>query len=362
MMTKLLTLAYLQGKSKESQASRPWLSLCCMRTGRSRDTGKSSIEPGSPGAHTPQVSTKVYRSLVAISVLATLGAMSPLAMAADEIRFATPSWPGATVKTAVASTLLQSLGYDTSVREASTALILEGMTAGDLDVDMALWRPSQSGMLDPRLASGELVEVVKNIEGASFRLAVPGYVWDAGVHSLADLAEHADQFDSTFYGIEAGNVGNEIMQKAIDENVYGLGDWRVRASSVTGMLSQVAAKVPRKEWIAFLAWEPHWMNVTYDLRYLDDPEGIWGKSSSVSTLSTPAFLEQHPNVARFLSQMVVPISVQNGWVHDYSLEEMPLEQVVTEWIDSHPELIAQWLDGVKTAYGQAPKLPLSGAE
>ena len=44
------------------------------------------------------------------------------------------------------------------------------VASGDLDVNMALWRPSQSGILDPRLAAGELVEVVKNIDGARFQL------------------------------------------------------------------------------------------------------------------------------------------------------------------------------------------------
>ncbi|WP_016854605.1 ABC transporter substrate-binding protein [Halomonas smyrnensis] len=275
---------------------------------------------------------------------------------ADEIRFATPPWPGATVKTEVASQLLERLGYETSVKEASTAIILEGLVGDDIDVDMALWRPSQGAMLDPRLESGELVELVHNIQGARFKLAVPGHVWDAGVHSMTDLAEHAERFDHSFYGIEPGNVGNEIMQDAIDEDVYGLGDWRVVASSVTGMLSQLEANNNDDRWTAFLGWEPHWMNVVYDVHYLEDPEGLWGGASTVSTVASAAFIERAPNVATFLEQMVVPIEVQNAWVHEFSREERPLDDVARDWLDANPDLVGEWLEGVSSADASTPAL------
>ncbi|WP_432414909.1 ABC transporter substrate-binding protein [Chromohalobacter israelensis] len=289
-----------------------------------------------------------------------LGAMGALLLAPfglaqaedDTVRFGTPQWPGATVKSEVARQLLDTLGYRTSLREASSSIILEGMASGDLDVNMALWRPSQSGMLDPRLAAGELVEVVKNIDGARFQLAVPEYVWDAGVHSMADLAGHAERFDHTFYGIEPGNVGNELMQNAIDDGTYGLDDWQVAASSVTGMMSQVASDIRNGQWIAFLGWEPHWMNVDFDIRYLKDPENLWGDASSVSTVVASDFAERHPNVIAFLDNMVVPIAVQDQWVYAYSREDQPLEAVAATWIQSHPERVNAWLEGVTTADGE----------
>ncbi|MDR5874528.1 ABC transporter substrate-binding protein [Vreelandella gomseomensis] len=275
---------------------------------------------------------------------------------AEELRFATPPWPGATVKTEVASQLLERLGYQTSVKEASTAIILEGLVGGDIDVDMALWRPSQGGMLDPRLESGELVELVHNIQGARFRLAVPGHAREAGVRSMADLAKHAERFDHRLYGIEPGNVGNEIMQRAIEDDTYGLGDWQVVASSVTGMLSQLEANNDSDRWTAFLGWEPHWMNVAYDVHYLEDPEGLWGDASTVSTVASTEFVERAPNVTTFLEQMIVPIEVQNAWVHEFSREDRPLREVASDWLDTNPELVGKWLEGVSTANGTPQNL------
>ncbi|WP_136247640.1 ABC transporter substrate-binding protein [Halomonas borealis] len=285
---------------------------------------------------------------------ATLGATG--IAQADEVRFATPPWPGATVKTEVASQLLERLGYATSVKEASTAIILEALVGGDIDVDMALWRPSQGAMLDPRLESGALVEVAQNIQGARFKLAVPGQAWEAGVHSMADLADHAERFNHSFYGIEPGNVGNEIMQGAIENDAYGLGDWRVVGSSVTGMLSQLEANNDDARWTAFLAWEPHWMNVVYDVHYLKDPEGLWGADSTVSTIANADFLEREPNVAALLEQLVVPIEVQNAWVQAFGREERPLAEVAGEWLDANPDRVGEWLEGITTADGSTPAL------
>lgn len=301
--------------------------------------------------------TKHHDTLRTGLLATTLSAVALPGLAhADDVRFATPPWPGATVKTEVASQLLERLGYVTSTREASSAIILEGMVGGDIDINMALWRPSQAHMLEPRLESGELVEVIENIQGARFKLAVPGQAWEAGVRSMADLSEHAERFDRTFYGIEPGNVGNELMQEAIDADTYSLGDWRVAASSVTGMLSQLEANNDGDRWTAFLGWEPHWMNVVYDVRYLEDPEGLWGDASTVSTVATADFIERSPNVAAFLEQMVVPIEVQNAWVHAFSREERPLEAVAGDWLDANPELVGEWLEGVSAVDGATPAL------
>ncbi len=127
----------------------------------------------------------------------------------------------------------------------------------------------------PYVDSGEIEAVAVNLEGTKYTLAVPAYTYEAGLKDYADIAKFRDSLDEKIYGIEPGNVGNELMQNAIDDGTYGLDDWQVAASSVTGMMSQVASDIRNGQWIAFLGWEPHWMNVDFDIRYLKDPENLW---------------------------------------------------------------------------------------
>ena len=94
------------------------------------------------------------------------------------------------------------------------------------------------------------------------------------------------------------------------------------------------------------------MNVDFDIRYLKDPENLWGDASSVSTVVASDFAERHPNVIAFLDNMVVPITVQDQWVYAYSREDQPLEAVAATWIQSHPERVNAWLEGVTTADGE----------
>jgi len=63
-------------------------------------------------------------------------------------------------------------------------------------------------------------------------------------------------------------------------------------------LSQVERSIKRDEWIVFLDWTPHWMNVTYDIKYRE----IANTCSDVLTVADPRMIEDHPEVGGFLRQ------------------------------------------------------------
>lgn len=295
------------------------------------------------------------RTVLTCTGLAMLaGSLS--AVAADNVKFAAAPWPGVTVKTTVAQKILESAGYRTHVTKASWTIALQGVARGDIDADLGIWMPTQQSTVDPLVKAKKIDLLVKNVPDAQYDLVVPGYVWQAGVHSIADLNAHAEEFDHRIYGIEAGNDGNQIVEDAIKHNTYDLGQWQLRPSSTAVMLTEAGRKINKKQWIVFLGWKPHWMNIKYDLHYLDDPQQIWGGGSSVYTAINPAFAEQNPNVTRFLKQMVVSSKIQSGWVYAYGYKHQSADAVATAWIKQNKAIVAQWLDGVTTADGQKPAL------
>ncbi len=109
------------------------------------------------------------------------------------------------------------------------------MKNGDLDVFMGYWDPAMQSYFAPYRKSGAVETIHTNLEGAKFTWVVPSYVYDAGMHSFADLAAHADKFGKKIYGIEPGS--NEIMLGIVKKGDFGLGDWKVVESSEQGMLS-----------------------------------------------------------------------------------------------------------------------------
>ena len=282
---------------------------------------------------------------------------APVASAEYEegtVRFGTPTWPGVTVKTEVAARIMEAIGYQTRSTNASPAFAINSLKTDDLDVYLGGWMPTEKHMIEPAQEKGEVEVLATNISGAIMGIAVPEYVWNAGVRSEADLAEHADKFNSKIYGIEAGSGFNDSIKSAIGNDRHGLGGWELVPSSTSAMLSQVGRKIDRDEWIVFLGWTPHWMNVTYDIKYLKavgEPK-IADTRSDVLTVVNPKLRERAPEVAKFLGQYVVDKQHQSTWVLEYSYNDREKGAVASEWIAANLDTVAEWLDGVKTRDGQ----------
>ncbi|MGN8159083.1 ABC transporter substrate-binding protein [Salinisphaera sp. RV14] len=293
-------------------------------------------------------------SAAAIVLVAATGIVATAQ--AETVKFGAAPWPGVTVKTTVARQLLEAMGYKTNLTNASWTIDLQGVARGDVDADLGIWMPTQKSTVEPMVKSGKINLLVKNVPDAKYDLVVPSYVWNAGVHSIADLNKHAAKFHHRIYGIEAGNDGNEIVKAAIKNNTYNLGSWNLRPSSTAVMLTEAGRKIRKKQWIVFLGWKPHWMNIKYDLHYLKDPKKIWGGGSSVYTAINPAFEKSNPNVTRFLKQMVVPSKIQSQWIYEYGYKHQSAKKVADNWIKGHMDTVAQWLDGVKTADGSGDAL------
>src|SRR5699024_3650177 len=154
------------------------------------------------------------------------------------IHFGVPNWPGVTVKTEVAAQLLGVMGYQTKQTTASPTFIVNSMSSNRLDAYLGGWLPHEAGFLLPLIDSGDLIELTTNVSNPIMGLAVPDYVWEAGVHSVADLDKYADKFDHKVYGIEPGTGVNIALKEAIKDDFEHLGSWRLIASSTSGMLVQ----------------------------------------------------------------------------------------------------------------------------
>lgn len=275
--------------------------------------------------------------------------------AASTVRFGRPAWPGVTIKVEIAAQILDSLGYATNVKQLAPSIILNGIAHDQLDVYLAAWTPMESPMIDPLVADGEITKLVANMaEEVVQGIAVPTYVWDAGIHTVADMVAHADKFDHRIYGIEVGSGFNVTVKKAIQHDKANLGDWDLVASSTAAMLAQVTHSTNKHEWIAFSGWRPHWMNIKFSMKYLKD-SGHSGTSrikSVVYTITRPDYADKNPNLGRFFTQMTIPANVQSHWIYSFSYEKKEAEIIARNWIKSNLDIVSRWLEGVTTIDGK----------
>ncbi|PHR03137.1 MAG: glycine/betaine ABC transporter substrate-binding protein [Halomonas sp.] len=293
------------------------------------------------------------RRLSALFVTAFLP-VTAFASECSSVRFAEVGWTDITVTTALASEVLEALGYEPRVDTVSVPIAYAGIRNNDFDVFLGNWMPSMASISDPYIERGEVERLVANLEGAKYTLAVPQYVYDAGVTSVNDLAEHADQFEQRIHGIEAGNDGNELIEQMIDDNAYGLGDWQVVDSSEAGMLAELRARVPNETWMVFLGWEPHPMNTNFEMAYLSDADDYFGPNlggATVYTNTRTGFIESCPNVGELLSNMTFTLEMENQLMSAIMDEGVEPREAARDYLSAHPDVLEAWLEGVTTRDG-----------
>jgi glycine betaine/proline transport system substrate-binding protein len=270
--------------------------------------------------------------------------------------FGVPSWPGITVKTEIAKQILAPLGYESRTHDLGLQVVYQGLESGDIDVFLGGWMPAQREMFRPREESGAIVNLANNVDGAQMTLAVPDYLHDQGIQSFADLDPNRDLFDGRIHGFGAGSAASEILNAAIDDDTWGLGDWQLVDTSTVGMLSAAQDAISREEPIVWVGWTPHWMNLELPMRYLEDPKDLFGENngeSEVLTLMRGDYAEAHPNLAAFFSQFTFSAEEQSWMIREFGHEERDAQDVAEQWITDNAARVEAILEGVTTLDGDA---------
>jgi glycine betaine/proline transport system substrate-binding protein len=270
------------------------------------------------------------------------------------VRLADIGWTDVTATTALTAVVLEGLGYQPRVQLLSVPVTFASMRSRDIDVFLGAWLPSMTAEIAPYLRDGSVEQVHVNLEGAKYTLAVPDYVQAAGVHDFADLQAFADRFGRRIYGIEPGNDGNRIVSTMIDRNAFGLGGWRLVESSEQGMLTQVARAIGAQEWIVFLGWEPHPMNLRWRLAYLSGGDEWFGPNyggALVWTTVRHGYTGECDNVGRLLHNLHFNLALENALMDAILSGRLEPRAAARRWLVQHPDLLAEWLDGVTTQAG-----------
>jgi glycine betaine/proline transport system substrate-binding protein len=291
----------------------------------------------------------------ALLLASALALGGPLAHAEDEacgtVKLADPGWTDIAVTNGIAAFLLEGLGYKVKIDTLSVPITYGGLRDGQVDAFLGNWMPAQQGFYDQFIASRQVTQLAKNLQGTEFTLAVPTYVWNAGVKTFDDLNKHAEQFNRKVYGIGSGAPANQSIQKMITGNEFGLGDWKLVESSEQAMLAEVGRAVKRERWVVFLGWTPHPMNVKYDMKYLTGGEKYFGSTGSVFTVTRNGYAEQCPNSGKLLANLSFDLKMENAIMAEVLEKNVKNPDAVKAWIKANPQSLDTWLQGVKTRDG-----------
>ncbi|GAA5645047.1 choline ABC transporter substrate-binding protein [Vibrio proteolyticus] len=287
--------------------------------------------------------------------LCSMTAFGAYANQCETVRFADVGWTDITATTAVTTELLKGMGYKTKIDLLSVPVTYSSMANGDIDVFLGNWMPTMEGDIAKYRDAGTVETLRANLEGAKYTLAVPKYVYDAGVKSFADIAKNSDKFKSRIYGIEPGNDGNRLIQSMIDSDAFKLNSFSLVESSEAGMVSQVARAVRRNQWIVYLGWAPHPMNSNIDMEYLDGGDDYFGPNyggASVYTNVRKGYTSECQNVGGLLQNLKFSLEMENELMEAILNQNEKPAKAARAWLKKHPEQVQTWLKGVKTLDGK----------
>lgn len=245
-------------------------------------------------------------------------------------------WADSIASTHLAATLMRErLGLRVELLPLAAGIMWQGVARGDLDATLSAWLPvTHEAYLG---AFKDRVEVLgANYHDARIGLIVPTYV---EATDLADFNRFRVEFDNRIVGIDAGAGVMRKTEEAI--KAYRL-QMRLMPSSGPAMTAELDRAYRARRPIVVTGWIPHWMFAKYELRFLADPQGIFGSSEYVASVINPALHGKAPAAVGFLKKFSWTAEEVGEVMLDIEGGTKP-DAAAAKWIAGHPQRVADWL-------------------
>ncbi|WP_339285330.1 glycine betaine ABC transporter substrate-binding protein [Oceanobacillus sp. FSL K6-3682] len=189
---------------------------------------------------------------------------------------------------------------------------------------------------------------------AIFLLAACGSSDDASGDGAED--NDSEAVDHTIIGIEPGAGISVTTEKAIEEydNLKG---WDVELSSTGAMMSELGTAIQNEEPIIITGWNPHWMFAQYpDMKYLEDPQGIYGGEETLNSLARIGFEEDNPDAYKFIDQFEWEVEDMEEIMYEAEETGEDIEDISAQWVEDNQDRVDAWAEGVNDGNGAEIKL------
>ncbi|MEH7388448.1 glycine betaine ABC transporter substrate-binding protein [Bacillus sp. JJ1521] len=186
--------------------------------------------------------------------------------------------------------------------------------------------------------------------GLTFGLAAcSGDSEKAGTTTSGSIGESVDY---KIVGIDPGAGIMKATGAAIEE--YGLEDWTLVEGSGAAMTAALKKAYDKEKPIIITGWTPHWKFSAFDLKYLEDPKGVYGGEENIHSIARLGLKEDLPGVHTLLDQFHWTADDMGSVMVDINEGTKP-EEAAAKWIEENPDKVAEWTEGVQEGNGEEVK-------
>ena len=288
----------------------------------------------------------------------TLASFIPLQAKHQEVKMITLAyveWSSEIASTNLVKTVIEDeLGYRCRIIPMSADQMWEAVANGEVDAMVAAWLPGTHSHFYEKYKD-QIVDLGPNLEGTQTGLVVPKIspgrqtgrtglqnVPYITISSIEEMNDHANKFRGRIIGIdsEAG-----IMRQAEEAmEVYGLNNFELIQGSEVSMTAELGNAIRHLRWVVVTGWIPHWKFARWNLKFLEDPEGVFGGREQIHTIVRKGLAEDAPEVYQFLDNFFWKPSDMDQlmlWIEEQ--KGIYPEDSARRWIRYNRDLVNSWL-------------------
>lgn len=153
-------------------------------------------------------------------------------------------------------------------------------------------------------------------------------------------------------GIEPGSGTMLAANQAMED--YGL-DQKLTTGSSSVMTQLLGDAIRQKAPIVVTGWTPHWKFAKYDLKFLKDPKGSFGKPEEIHTLARKDLKKDKPNAYKLLDNFYWTVDDMQEVLFDLN-DGMDIKDAAKKWVDNNQDRVQKMYEGVDRSNGEVISL------
>jgi len=255
----------------------------------------------------------------------------------------------------VKAVLQERLGRECEIKAVSAEEMWQAVAEGKADAMVSAWLPGTHEHFY-RKYRDQVENLGPNLEGTRIGLLVPDIsvgrqTTQNGQHnepyikadSITDLPRYAGKFQRRIVGIDP-QAG--IMRKTRHAmEAYGLKeDFHLVEGSEQAMTRELTKAISKQQWIVVTGWYPHWMFGRWKLKFLEDPQNVFGGKEHINTIVRKGLKKDMPEAYKLLNNFhwsPEQMAHLMLWIRE-TKGLYPYEQAL-RWIETHPDQVDEWM-------------------
>ncbi|MCF8303212.1 MAG: hypothetical protein K9I94_08060 [Bacteroidales bacterium] len=249
------------------------------------------------------------------------------------LRMVYTDWSESVALSYLSSYLLEEkLGYEVTMKLTDVKSVYRELGEGKADVFTDAWLPRTHKRYYEDY-SGEIELLGITYPEARTGLVVPEY---SDLQKVSDLKN----YPHPVIGIDTGAGVMHKTRAAIKKYKLNV---KLLNLSEEKMLEHLQDSIKRRKEVVVTGWEPHWIFARYDVRFLEDPDNIFGEKEKIYTVAHKDLKNIHPHAARFFERMQLSEKQLNSLVYQLQLNSEDPIKGVKAWIGQNEYVVNQWL-------------------